>query len=317
MQAVLPVYLLVAVGMLLHRLAVMTKEMEKGMLHLVIHCLYPCLILDKTLGNPLVRDFKTVGWGIGLGCGLVLCGMLISWIVGSLIGLKAGTGKRTFTFAGGVQNYGYTAFPILAALFATSGDDAVLGVLFIHSLGVEIAIWVIGLMVMTGSFLKNPKLLINGPIVAVILGVILSWTGGWQLFQADTGGVFGGIVRQTISWLGACAFPLGVMLIGATMMDLAGKEKLSLRIGVSSLLVRLLIMPLIFLSAAKYLPIATALKQVLLVQAAMPAAVTPIMVARHYGGSPGVAVQTVIVTSVAALITMPLWISWGLKFVFP
>jgi predicted permease len=39
-------------------------------------------------------------------------------------------------------------------------------------------------------------------------------------------------------------------------------------------------------------------------------------VARHYGGSPGVAVQGVIVTSIVALVTMPLWISWGIRFVF-
>jgi len=56
MQAVLPIYLLVAVGMVLRKTGVVTHEMEKGMLKLVIHCLYPCLILDKTLGNELVRQ---------------------------------------------------------------------------------------------------------------------------------------------------------------------------------------------------------------------------------------------------------------------
>ncbi len=317
MQAVLPVYLLAAVGMILHRARVIEKEMEKGILKLVIHCLYPCLILDKTLGNPLVRQFDIVAWGIGLGCGLIVIGMLCSWLIGSIAGLQSGTGKRTFILAGGVQNFGYTAIPILAALFASSGDDSVLGVLFVHSLGVEIAIWIIGIMVMTGTVSKNLKLLLNGPIVAVILGVGLSWTGGWTLFDPELGGFIGRMIRQTMSWLGACAFPLGLMLIGATMMDLVGKERLSMKIGISALLVRLLIMPLIFLCAARYLPLATALKQVLLVQAVMPAAVTPIIVARHYGGSPGVAVQTVVATSVAALITMPLWIRWGMKFVFP
>ena len=316
MEAVLPVYLLAALGMFLHQRKVIEKEMEKGLLLLVIHCLYPCLILDKTLGNPLVRKFEVVAWGIGLGCGLVVTGMIVSWLIGTAIKLETGQGKRTFILAGGVQNFGYMAIPILAALFVKGADDSVLGVLFVHSLGVEIGIWVIGMMVMTGTFFKSPKTLVNGPIVAVILGVGLSWTGGWKWLDPESSNIIGVIIRQTMSWLGACAFPLGLLLIGATMMDLVGKEKLSPKISISALLVRVVIMPVIFLCVARWFPLDEALKQVLIVQAAMPAAVTPIIVARHYGGSPGVAVQTVVVTSVVALLTMPFWLSWGLGFVF-
>ncbi|MDB4498869.1 AEC family transporter [Akkermansiaceae bacterium] len=316
LEAVLPIYLIAGVGVFLRARQVVTAEMEKGLLKLVIHCLYPCLILDKTLGNDLVRQGDIVGWGIGLGLGLVMVGMIASWIVATILGMKPGQGKRTFTLSGGVQNYGYTAIPILMALFVVGGNDDVLGVLFIHSLGVEIAIWFVGMMVLTGSVIKSPKQLINGPIVAVVLGVGLSWTGGWKLFDPEMGGIIGLIIRQAMSWLGACAFPIGLLLIGATMYDMVGKESLSPKVGRGASLVRLLIMPLVILSAAKFLPIAPALQQVLLVQAAMPAAVTPIIVARHYGGSPGVAVQVVLVTSALALITMPLWISWGVKFVF-
>ncbi|MEJ6729106.1 MAG: AEC family transporter [Akkermansiaceae bacterium] len=316
LEAVLPIYLIAGVGVFLRARQVVTAEMEKGLLKLVIHCLYPCLILDKTLGNDLVRQGDIVGWGIGLGLGLVMVGMIASWIVATILGMKPGQGKRTFTLSGGVQNYGYTAIPILRALFVVGGNDDVLGVLFIHSLGVEIAIWFVGMMVLTGSVIKSPKQLINGPIVAVVLGVGLSWTGGWKLFDPEMGGIIGLIIRQAMSWLGACAFPIGLLLIGATMYDMVGKESLSPKVGLGASLVRLLIMPLVILSAAKFLPIAPALQQVLLVQAAMPAAVTPIIVARHYGGSPGVAVQVVLVTSALALITMPLWISWGVKFVF-
>lgn len=316
LEAVLPIYLIAGVGVFLRARQVVTAKMEKGLLKLVIHCLYPCLILDKTLGNDLVRQGDIVGWGIGLGLGLVMVGMIASWIVATILGMKPGQGKRTFTLSGGVQNYGYTAIPILMALFVVGGNDDVLGVLFIHSLGVEIAIWFVGMMVLTGSVIKSPKQLINGPIVAVVLGVGLSWTGGWKLYDPEMGGIIGLIIRQAMSWLGACAFPIGLLLIGATMYDMVGKESLSPKVGLGASLVRLLIMPLVILSAAKFLPIAPALQQVLLVQAAMPAAVTPIIVARHYGGSPGVAVQVVLVTSALALITMPLWISWGVKFVF-
>lgn len=316
MKAVLPVYLLTGIGFLLHRLRVIQPEMEKGMLKLVIHCLYPCLILDKTLGNSLVRQPEVVGWGIGLGLGLVCIGMIVAVAVGKIFGLKPGEGKRTFTLAAGVQNYGYMAIPILAALFVTGDNDEVFGVLFVHSLGVEIGIWCIGLMVLTGSLLKSPRKLINGPIVAVVLGISLSWSGAWRFFDLESGPLVGSIIRQTMSWLGVSAFPLGILLIGSTMADLVGKERISARVSSGGVLVRIVVMPCIILVAAYCLPIVTPLKQVLLVQASMPAAVTPIIVARHYGGSPGTAVQVVVATSVLALLSMPLWISYGFGLLF-
>ena len=316
LEAVLPVYLMVAVGVLVRWRGVITAEMEKGMLKLVIHCLYPCLILDKTLGNPLVRESGIVGWGIGLGCGIIVLGMGVSWGVASALGLERGSGKRTFALSAGVQNFGYTAIPILAVLFATVENDSVLGVLFVHSLGVEIAIWVIGLAVMTGRLPRSFRVFMNGPILAVLLGVGLSWTGGWQFFDSHQSGVMGGVLRQAMSWLGGCAFPIGLMLIGATMFDLAGRERLSWRIGVGAVIVRLLIMPVVILALARFLPLPLALKQVLLVQAAMPAAVTPIIVARHHGGTPGVAVQTVLMTSVLALVSIPFWLKVGMEVLF-
>jgi predicted permease len=47
----------------------------------------------------------------------------------------------------------------------------------------------------------------------------------------------------------------------------------------------------------------------------MPAGTFSIILARHYGGEPTTALRVVIGTSVVSLLTMPLWIRFGLKFV--
>ena len=313
LQAVLPVYLMMTAGLVLRRLDVFTKEMEPGLLKLVIHLLMPCLILDKVLGNELVRRPDVVGWGIGIGLLLVLIGYLVSWIAAILLGLEKGTGRRTFTLAGGIQNYGYVAIPILMVLF--EGGDKVLGLLFLHSLGVEIAIWAFGIMIISGKFLGNPRLLLNGPIVAVVVGVLFSFTGIWQWFEPTETFTPGSTIRQVMSWLGATAFPIGLLMVGATMSDFMAASRPTFKITAGGLIVRLLIMPFLMLVAAKYLPLVTELKQVIIVQAAMPAAVSPVIVARHYGGRPEIAVQVILTTSLAALLTIPLWIQWGIKFV--
>jgi predicted permease len=50
----------------------------------------------------------------------------------------------------------------------------------------------------------------------------------------------------------------------------------------------------------------------MVVQAAMPCAVFPIVLARHFDGSPEIALKVVLTTTILSLITIPLWIAFGL-----
>jgi predicted permease len=74
-------------------------------------------------------------------------------------------------------------------------------------------------------------------------------------------------------------------------------------------------MPLLMLAVARYIPASPEMKQVLIVQAAMPAAVFPIVLARRYGGDPITAIRIVIGTSLVGFITIPLWLRLGMRFV--
>jgi predicted permease len=81
-----------------------------------------------------------------------------------------------------------------------------------------------------------------------------------------------------------------------------------------SVLVRLVVMPVLFLLLAKYLPCSVELKRVIVIEGAMSAAVLPVALAKHYGGDPRTALQVVLGTSLAGLITIPMWIQLGEKF---
>lgn len=317
--AVLPVYLLLAIGFFLRRRRFLPVEVDAGLMKLVIHFLYPCFILHSILGNSLVRDFSLVASGIGLGFSLIVIASGVAWLVSHFLKIQSGPERRTFCQAGGVQNYGYTAVPLLMVLdFGTGSSDesGVLGVLFVHNLGVEFALWIVGVMILTGEGLKSWRFLLNGPLVAVVLGLTLANLGLENYLALSEGPLLGRVVRQAMNWLGLCAFPLALLLIGATIGDLLGKERLKWNVSLGSVLVRNVLMAGVILSAAKFLPLAMELRQVLVVQAAMPAAVTPILMARLYGGRPQVAVQVVITTSAVGILTIPLVIAWGLSWIF-
>ena len=83
------------------------------------------------------------------------------------------------------------------------------------------------------------------------------------------------------------------------------------KITFASCLLRLGVLPLLILCIARWLPCPLELKRVLVVQAAMPAAVFPIVLARHYGGQPLTAVQIVLGTTALGVFVSPLWIGAG------
>ena len=82
-------------------------------------------------------------------------------------------------------------------------------------------------------------------------------------------------------------------------------------------MLRLGVLPVLFLLLAKLLPLPDDLKRVVIVQAAMPAGILPLVIAKHYGGRPLTAVQIVIGTTVLGLFLIPLWLRFGLGWIFP
>lgn len=314
---VLPPYLLLVIGMILRRVGVLRREHDEGTMHVALHVLYPCLILDKILGSDALRDVSAVAWPIALGFSLPIAAIALGWYMGKLIGLETGNGRRTFALSSGLQNFGYTAVPVVQQLWPAGA----LAVLFVHNLGVELAVWSVGVMLVSGSKTFEWRRLINGPVFAVVGGLILVALGWDKWFTpglSDASVVqsyFAFPLRKAMSMLGAGAFPLAIMLTGAIMLDLVKTERPSVKVILGGSLVRLVLSPILILAAAKYLPLAIELKQVLIVQAAMPAAMTPILLARLYGGRAGIAVQVVVATTVLSLVTVPVIISLGTKWV--
>ena len=69
------------------------------------------------------------------------------------------------------------------------------------------------------------------------------------------------------------------------------------------------------IAAARWLPCPPELRNVLLIQAAMPSAVMPVILAKLYGGDPRLALRIILCTSIGALVTIPWWIQHGLRWI--
>lgn len=301
--AVLPAYLLIVLGVVLRKARILRPEHDEPLMHAVYQIMYPCFILDKILGSESLVQGSVVGWSLCIGFSELLLGMAVGMVAGRWIQLQKGAGLRTFAFSVGIQNFGFTAIPIVQALYGA----AAVSVLMVHNLGVELSIWTFGVMVMSNEKQIPWKKLINGPAVSVVVGLLLVALGLDRYFV--------GPGREMMKWLGSGAFPLALLVTGAIMIDMVAVERPSLRIALCGTLLRLGVIPLIILSAAKFLPLALELKQVLIVQAAMPAAMSPLLIAKLYGGRPGISAQIIVVTTAISLLTLPAVIAFGIRWV--
>lgn len=302
LSVVLPVYLTMAAGFTVRKTGLLPDVVDAGMMRLCIVLLTPCLILERVVGNASVMQPLPVLIAAGLGFGLVVLGITISYFAAPLIGLQKHEGRRSFAVSCGLQNYGFVAIPIVTALFP---DKGTLGVLFTFTLGVELACWTAGVGLLTGLGKAPWKLALNPPVMTILFSLLLNFTG--------LHGYVPKVAHNTFTMLGACAVPLAVLIIGASIADIWGQERMRWSIAVLAPVLRLGIIPVAFIAAAWFLPVTMELKRILIIQGAMPSAVFSIMVAKHYGGHAPTAVQCVLSTTLVSMITTPLVIAWALK----
>jgi predicted permease len=303
--AVAPVIALIGLGLPLRRMNWISEAGEETLLNLIVRVLTPCLIFESVVRRATVSGAGDVLMPPVAGFLLTSVSLGVAWYVARALGLTIGHGLRTFALAVGLTNYGYLPLPIMDAVFGTESRAW----LFMHNAGVEAAIWTTGVLIVTGESPRAAwRKLLNAPLLALFVALAVKLSGlGVHIPE---------VVWTFIHALAVCAVPLGLLLTGASFAPHLNdpKQLANPRIILTAWLLRLAVLPWVFLLAARFLPVSTELKQVLVVQAAMPTAVISVIVARIYGGRPLIAVQIILGTTALAVFTIPFWIKFGLQF---
>ncbi|MFM1850999.1 MAG: hypothetical protein RIS54_683 [Verrucomicrobiota bacterium] len=304
---ILPVFGVMAVGVLLRRLNVLTAEADKSLLRIVVNLLYPCLIFENVHANPALRDPSNLGWAPLVGFGTMALGIAACYYAAKALGFTVGTGLRTFAFMAGIYNYSYITVPVVEKLFGRE----TLGVLFVHNVGSEVAIWVVGVLVLSGQSLRTGwRQALSAPVWALVISVAVNLLG----LGAHVPVVLAGVIHA----LAACAIPFGLLLSGAVLAEHLFQKPaalVDLRTSVGAVVMRLGVLTVAMLLLARFGPFTADLKHVILVQAVMPAGFLPLVLVKHYGGHNLVAARVVVATVAVGLLVIPLWLRVGLAFV--
>ncbi len=310
--AVLPVFALMMVGFGLRRRQWLADGADQSLLRVCVNLLLPSLIFENVLGNAALQSADNLLYPPLVGVATALAGMGVAWGAAKFSGLKTAGERCTFALTAGLQNYSYIPIPLCILLF----DPGTVGVLLVHNVGVEVTLWTVGIAILSGQGWQGGwRHILRPPLVALVLALVLNAAGHYfpppPLVLA-----VGRMVLTGIHWLGQSAIPMALLIIGAVVADHWSELRGGgfLRVVVLAILVRLVILPGVFLLLAKYLPCSVELKRVIVVEGAMASAVLPIALAKHYGGNTRIALLVVLGTCVAGLVATPLWIHIGAKF---
>ena len=305
-SAVTGVFLVMLIGGLARHWKWFTKEVDQSLATFTSYVLMPSLffhriILDRNLSSDLDAWFPAL-----VGFLYTSLGILIAWWIaksfGRFAGLPTASEQRTFALSAGINNYGYIALPLADLFYPTC-----VVTLMIHNVGVDWALWSVGLFTISGKGLKDSwkRIVFSPPLLAVLLAVMIKH---WGLEYAVPSALL-----QSTEKLGRCSVPMGLVLSGAILYDYSRHVEWNLasRILSFAIAMRLILLPWLILALGAWWTSSESLKQVLLLQAAMPAATFPIVMTRLYKQSVETAWIIVVGTSLLSLFTIPIWMVIG------
>ncbi len=294
--SVIEIFALIALGAFARKLAY-TDEHDIGRWSaLVIDFFFPCLVFSS-IAQDLDPNSLAVLWHLPLiGFGLILGGALLSFPLVTVFLQKHPVNiKKTFRHLCAMNNFGF--LPIV--LVSNVWGEQLLPKLFLLNLGSHVGLWTIGVGLLGGTKPKQiAKNILNPTIISLLSAIAMVLLGLTWLIPSPLMGA--------AESLGKAAVPSVLVLIGASLPGvrfLGNKRAVALITAI-----RLVLLPGISIWILSLLPIGNEAYRIAAVVAVMPAAATSTIQTRRFGGSPEYAAQSLVVSTIVSLITIPSWL---------
>jgi predicted permease len=284
----LPDFLLIALGFLICRYTLLDRSVWEGAEKLVYYLLFPVLLFNSIVHNPLQPASMLSLGGCGLavtGTGIVLSYALARW-PGVDARLHASGAQIAFRFNS------YVALALSERLAGTQGVAlvAVLIALFVPLCNIA-AVWPLA---RHGGHNTLRELLRNPLIVGTVSGLIGSALG----LQAPPA------VDITLQRIASAALPIGLMAVGAGLRFGALRDAPGLASAL--LAIRHLVLPLVALAVVKLAGLPPTPSLIVVAFSALPTASSCYVLAARLGGNGGFVAGLVTVSTLLGMLSVPL-----------
>jgi len=308
----LPLILLSLAGYVLCRMKWLDAAFNRQLSLVMLNVFYPCLIISSILHNftweTLLRN-----WVMPAGTVFIL---LIGWVIGRLtlplLKRQPAHTRRCYHFVCMMNNYSFLPILMAASLW---GEKAV-ALIVLSALGSELCVWTLGIKSITGQefgrgffrhIMSLPMIALLASCALVALRAVCE-RGGYLPTDGTFADELGKNILTACRMAGAATIPASAIICGARIA-LIHPQRLFSPLILGAGLLRLIVTPAICVAVLLLLPLATENRQVLVLIATMPVAMSSVTLAEAYRSDADFSASAILLTHLLCLITIPLWLA--------
>lgn len=299
LQQMTVMFLMMAVGYLCYKKQILTEEVSKKVSAIVVNVANPCMILSSALTDQQMRG-KELLQTLAIVALMYVFLLVVAQLLPKILRIRKES-RGAYAAMTVFANIGFMGFPVLAAMY---GNGALLyGAVF--QIPFNILIYTYGVAVLTRrpdacgkaglDRIEILKKIFNIGVIACIAAMLI------YFLRIP----IPSFLQAFITNLGNLTAPLSMMIIGASLAQMPLKELFLDKKLLLFSMVKLLILPAVWMLMVNRVAEQEILRGVCLVMMATPAGSMTAMLAQQYGGDYETASRGVALTTVLSVITMP------------
>lgn len=286
------IFAVMAVGFILKRLNIISKQGRKELTDLVIYAVLPANIVSSFLSkfdSSMISDFIVILFvSIGI--------QIFSVFYGKLIFRKESDDRfRCLSYATICSNAGFLGNPIAEGVFGPIG----LVLASVYLIPQRIMMWSEGIAIFSGAADKKAtlrKVVTHPCVLACALGTVL------MVFQVNVPS----LILTPLQTIARCNTAMSMLVIGMILADIDLKNMVDKTIIVFTIH-RLVIIPVIVMAVLLPLPVSRLVRGLSVLLVAMPAGATTSMLAAKYDKNPEFATKLVIFSTLCSIPAIMIW----------
>ena len=299
LQQMTVMFLMMAVGYLCYKKQILTEEVSKKVSAIVVNVANSCMILSSALTDQQMRG-KELLQTLAIVALMYVFLLVVAQLLPKILRIRKES-RGAYAAMTVFANIGFMGFPVLAAMY---GNGALLyGAVF--QIPFNILIYTYGVAVLTRKpdacgkaeldRIEILKKIFNIGVIACIAAMLI------YFLRIP----IPSFLQAFITNLGNLTAPLSMMIIGASLAQMPLKELFLDKKLLLFSMVKLLILPAVWMLMVNRVAEQEILRGVCLVMMATPAGSMTAMLAQQYGGDYETASRGVALTTVLSVITMP------------
>lgn len=294
------VFLLLAVpGFLLTKKKILTGRQVEGLSSVLVNFLWPAMVVDAMAQVQASRELvRQAGQAALWALVVIAVGAVCAWIwlkVGKIGSVPGGI----LVFAAAFANTGLIGMPLIRLLLG----EEMLFLASIVELVNDVLIFTVGILLIQTGCGRPRQAALRGLLSPGLAGVAI----GFLLFA--TGLTLPDFAAEALSMAADATAPMVLLLVGAQLGE--GDLKALVRDKKAWILtaLRLFVIPAAVLGLWRLcLGQLTDVGQTLVLLSAMPGGTCCALFTRQYGGDWGLATRCVMLSTLCAVVTVPLWL---------